>query len=263
MKKLTKSVLAILVIASSITACKKGDDDPGFSLKSRKGRLSTTWNVTELKSDVTSVTTSNGTTTYTQTTKTTDTYAGATAKREVSTTYAGGGSTTTSSDSYSGAVSDLTYTFEKDGTWSSTQTVKWSSVTHTEAGTTTTDAIDFTETTTQSGTWYFLGKNKSNDDKNKENISLSVLKEQRKTDQKSTTGGNYSYSDDYTYTYANNENTQVWHLSRLAKSELVGDASIDMTMNGSNSNTQGGNTTTTKYGPNSSKGTISIKMEKK
>jgi predicted small lipoprotein YifL len=32
MKKLTKSVLAILVVASSISACKKGDDDPGLSL---------------------------------------------------------------------------------------------------------------------------------------------------------------------------------------------------------------------------------------
>jgi hypothetical protein len=61
MKNLSKAVLAALVVASSFTACKKGDEDPGFTLKSRKGRLSQEWKVANYSSEITdSITTTNG-----------------------------------------------------------------------------------------------------------------------------------------------------------------------------------------------------------
>ncbi|MCC6250948.1 MAG: hypothetical protein IT238_00630 [Bacteroidia bacterium] len=263
MKNLTKAALAILVVASSFTACKKGDDDPGLSLKSRKGRIAREWKVSDYTTDVTDVTTYNGTTTSTRTLNTKLTYSGNSAKREVVDTQAGGGVTSTETDVYTGTVSDFSYTFEKDGTWSSTSTIKWTSVTSTSGGTTSTDAVDITEVVTQSGIWYFLGKNKTTEDKNKESLLLSITKEQYKYDSKSTSGGNYAYSSDDTYTYANNENTEVIHLSRLAKDEIVGDGTVDNSYNGSSSSTSGGTTTTTKYGPNTGKGTISLKLAAK
>jgi hypothetical protein len=263
MKKLTKAVLAILVVASSITACKKGDDDPGMSLKSRKGRLSQEWTVSEYSSDITDVSTTNGSTTSTTTTKTKNTYSGASATREVSRTTAAGGSTTTSSDKFTGSVTAFDYTFDKDGTWSSTMTVKWTSVTSISNGNTDTEAIDFTETTISSGNWYFLGKNKNTEDKNKENLSLSITSVQVKTDNKSTSGPASSFNDDITTKYANNEMTETWHLSRLAKDELVADIAVAMTSSGSESTTIGGTTTIDKIGPDSSTGTISVTLAAK
>jgi len=260
MKKLTKAVLAILVVASSITACKKGDDDPGMSLKSRKGRLSQECTVSEYKSDITDVTTSNGTVTTTTTTNTKETYTGSAASKNMSQTVAGGGSTTTQTATYSGSVTAMDYTFDKDGTWSSTMTVKWTSTTFTTGGTTDTDAIDETETTISSGNWYFLGKNKNTEDKNKENVTLSVTSMQVKSDGKSTSGISFAQSSDETFTYANNENNEFWHLSRLAKDELVADITLDYTNSGSSSSTFGGVTTTVKNGPDSSKGTVSVTM---
>jgi hypothetical protein len=59
MKKLTQSVLAILVVASSITACKKGEDDPFLSLRSRDARLMGEWKLTAIAGKTTA--TSSGT----------------------------------------------------------------------------------------------------------------------------------------------------------------------------------------------------------
>lgn len=264
MKKLTRAVLALAVVATSITACKKGDDDPGMSLKSRKGRLSQEWNVSDYTSENTSVSTNNGgSTTTTTTTVTKETYTGASATRNQTQTYAGGGTTSTSSDVYTGTVTGFDYTIEKDGTWKSTRTVKWTSVTSTGGGSTSTDAIDATETTMAEGNWSFVGKNKSTEDKNKENVVFSTTKENVKYDNKSTSGSNYASSSDDTYTYANNENTSNWHLSRLAKDEVVADGTMDYTYNGSSSQTSGGTTVSSKYGPNSSKGTVKITLAKK
>ncbi len=261
MKKLTKAVLAILVVASSITACKKGDDDPGMSLKSRKGRLSQEWTISEYKSDITSISNSySGSSTFTNTTNTVETYTGSTASKITTETGASGGTTSTDKFTYTGTVTSYDYTFDKDGTWSSTMTVKWTSLTVLSNGVSTTNAIDQTETQIASGNWYFLGKNKNTEDKNKENLSLSVTSVQTKTDTKDTGGSGFASLDDITTKYANNENTQTWHLSRLAKDELVADVTVDMSVSGTESTTFGGSTTIDKVGPNSSKGTISVTM---
>lgn len=40
-----KNILLILAVLAALTSCKKGDNDPFISLKSRKGRLSGDWKV--------------------------------------------------------------------------------------------------------------------------------------------------------------------------------------------------------------------------
>lgn len=260
MKKLTQSVLAILVVASSITACKKGDDDPGLSLKSRKGRLSQAWTVSDYKSDVTEVYTDNsGATVSTETTKTTKTISGSNATLEEVETTAAAGLTSTTTTKYTGTVTSFKYTFEKDGTWTSEEIIKWTSETVTDAGQTITEAVNITETTIRSGNWTFLGKNKSTEDKNKENVLLSITKEQTKSDDVSTTGTG-SFNSDFTTTYANNNYTEVWNLKRLAGDELITDGVVDITSSGSTSVSGGGSTTTFKSGPNTAKGTVSVTL---
>jgi hypothetical protein len=59
MKKLTKAVLAILVVASSITACKKGEDDPALSLRSRDSRLTGEWTLVSMEKTVNGTTASS------------------------------------------------------------------------------------------------------------------------------------------------------------------------------------------------------------
>ena len=232
-----------------------------MSLKSRKGRLAQEWTVSEYKSDITDITTLNGfsgITTYTTNTKTTYTGSAAT-KVEVSTT-ASGGSTTTGTDTYSGSISSFDYIFDKDGTWSSKMTVKWTSVTEVRNGNTNTYAKNFTETTTTSGNWYFLGKNKNTEDKNKENLTVSVTSMTIKTDDITTVTGGTTYNDERTITYANNENNEFWHLSRLAKDELVADIMVDTKVSGKDSETEDGVTTSVNVGPNSSKGSINLTL---
>jgi hypothetical protein len=59
MKKLTQSVLAILVVASTITSCKKGEDDPTISLRSRDSRLVGEWTLTSMEKTVSGTSSTN------------------------------------------------------------------------------------------------------------------------------------------------------------------------------------------------------------
>lgn len=262
MKNLSKAVLAALVVASSFTACKKGDEDPGFTLKSRKGRLSQEWKVANYSSEITDVTTTNGTPTTTSTDVTTTTYSGNTATMKVVSTEAGGGFSATTTTTTTGTVTDYSMVFEKDGTWSSTKIIKWTS--ETRQGTTTdTYPLDVTITTNASGIWYFTGKNKSTEDKKAENLVLSTTRSQVKSEFRPTSSGGQSSTSDVTTTWANNENTEVWHLDRLAKDEILSTAEMNMTEGGTISQTQNSVTTSGPVGPDSSKGTVSYTLEVK
>lgn len=261
MKNLSKAVLAALVVASSFTACKKGDEDPGFTLKSRKGRLSQEWKVANYSSEITSMQTNSPTSN--ESTVTTTTYSGNTATlKQVSTTTTAGTVTITTL-SATGTVTDHSFTFEKDGTWSSTEIVKYTSQTITEGGNTSTNSIDQTSTTNSSGIWYFTGKNKSTEDKKAENLILATTRSQVKTELRPTQSGGFSQTFDVTTTWANNENTAVWHLDRLAKDEIIAMAELNMTEAGTYSETQGNITTSGPVGPDSSKGTESYTLEVK
>jgi hypothetical protein len=260
MKKLTKAVLAILVVASSITACKKGDDDPGLSLSSRKARFAGEWKVDAYDMSATDITTNNGANTVTTETDVNSTKisgASITTNSSVTSTEAG---FTSYTQSETGTVTEFTYTIEKDGTWKSKQVTKITSETNTEGGVSVTDAVNRTTTQETEGTWQFLGKNKGAELKNKEAVLLSLAKITTTTVDISTGSSSFQSSGTSTQTFALNEVTQVWALSQLAKKEMVANADFDNNFSASSTFTSGSTSTTSKYGPDSSKGTLVVKF---
>jgi len=230
MKKLTKAVLAILVVASSITACKKGEGDPSISLRSRASRVAGEWTVDtqDMKSDYSG--TSTGSSGYT----------GSSTEKITPTTYSmtntsGGVSVTTT-----GIVSSHKYTFEKEGTW----THEFNYTTEKTQDDSQSGFTDITKTTevhtiTESGVWNFLGKVQA-DTKNKEEMSVST------TDMKHVTvstilntfgfGGNntvttYSSTTTDINTDEPNSNVGVWKITTLKNKEMIVEAVGKSTFN--------------------------------
>ncbi len=190
-------------------SCKKGENDPALSLKSRKNRLTADWTVSSYMDESTSTYTytddpnndgdllSNtwtGSTTFengaiSQTSSSNSTYDGqgfggltATTNQKnasgsvVTTTSTQTNSGTTISDTETGAYAssgEWTISFVKDGSFTMTRTMSM-----TETYTETEDAYDLTMVTTNTstetieGTWSFVGKNKADEIKNKERINL-------------------------------------------------------------------------------------------
>ncbi len=153
MKTSIKIAVAALVLASfGFEGCKKGENDPFLSLSSRKARVAGEWTVTSgegTKSEVFGSVTVTETSTYDGTTETT--------------VVNPGNSTTT--DKYT-----VTYTFEKDGTFSTVYTDN--------------DANP-DEVTTTTGTWNFTGG--VGEMKNKSQMLLTILSI-------SNSGGTTTYS---------------------------------------------------------------------
>lgn len=130
-KKLINFVFVGIAIAglSAITGCKKGENDPFLSLRSRKARITGEWKLSEGTSTNTSIfggVSNTSTTIYT------------------GTTCSSNGSTYQYSE---------TFTIEKDGTYK-------------------VDIIDDGYAYSISGNWFFAGKIKDIDLKNKEAIML-------------------------------------------------------------------------------------------
>jgi hypothetical protein len=135
MKKLLILGIAALATAGTLQSCKKGENDPFLSLRSRKARLAGEWKLTssENKNEQTYMgTTTTSTRTYDGTTETLVMTPGGTSTSEYT----------------------ITLTIEKDGTYTRV---------YTEDG----------ETTTTKGTWIFLNRSKENELKNKEAIMLT------------------------------------------------------------------------------------------
>lgn len=138
MKKIIYT-LCLSFFVLSFMGCKKGENDPFMSLKSRKARLAGEWKVTanEQTYSYTSTFGSNSSTT---------TYNGST---ETEKEMVGGGVEIITVREYT-----IEYVFEKDGTYSITQT---------EDG----------ESYVIKGHWSFIGKSKKAELKNKEAIALT------------------------------------------------------------------------------------------
>jgi hypothetical protein len=157
MKKLIILSLAAIALMANLSSCKKGENDPFLSLKSRKARVVGEWAVTmeEGKSqDISKI--SFGGVTVTTTTNETSTYNGTLFTSTSVTTSSAGGNPleNTYNDVYT-----QSYTFEKDGSFS-LETVY--------------TGQNYTEK--MEGTWAFVGKSKTAELKNKEAIALSVTK---------------------------------------------------------------------------------------
>ncbi len=160
---------ALIAIAglTALTGCKKGQNDPFLSLKSRKARISGEWVL------------SSGTVTDTYTT-------GGTTDTEIS-TYTGSSITTNGSTvSYTEKL-----TIEKDGTFESS-------------------IVQDGNTFTVTGNWFFSGKSKDAELKNKEAIIFSET-------QYVSTSGNTVSTSQYVGLYGD----QMILIDQLKNKELI------------------------------------------
>ena len=205
MKKLM--VLGVGLAMLNFTSCKKGDEDPGMTFKSRAGRLAGDWTVSEytesssskstyedaadiddelLSSEETMEISYDGSSmTYSETW--TDTYDGKgyTDSRTGDETGTGttitvtetekndeGTFTETQTGTFASTFS-YTVSFAKDGTFEMKKQMDYSGTfSETETGYTRALTRSDNETNTISGTWSFINKNKGAEFKNKERIGL-------------------------------------------------------------------------------------------
>lgn len=143
MKKVILLSTVVLLLTSVFTACKKGENDPFLSLRSRKARISGEWTLNYAEyvhvSTIANVTTTEAISFYDQTEVTVNSteVSGVMANHEVVS-----------------ASCTVKLTIEKDGTYTQVKTKN-------------------DEVTTTKGTWIFLKKNSENDLKNKEAILLT------------------------------------------------------------------------------------------
>lgn len=148
MKNTVVLLLSALVIAVSFSGCKKGENDPLLSLRSRKSRLEGNWVI--VKEEVSETNISGSTTEAIQ-----SVYDG---EMKVTTT------TTTVGALATTVIDTVKYTFnfdiKKDGNYKMIAANE--------------NKIDIVTT---EGTWLFLGKSKLNDLKNKEAILLTTSKQ--------------------------------------------------------------------------------------
>ena len=148
MKNTVVLLLSALVIAGSFSGCKKGENDPFLSLRSRKSRLEGNWVIVKEEVSETNI---NGSTTEIMQ----SVYDG---KMKITTT------TTTVGTISTTVIDTVKYTFnfdiKKDGNYKITAANE--------------NKIDIVTT---EGTWLFLGKSKLNDLKNKEAILLTTTKQ--------------------------------------------------------------------------------------
>lgn len=155
-----KKILIAFLVLGAVTACKKGENDPFLSLKSRKARITGEWKVTGYEAKNTN---SDG---YSST----STLNGSILTRVET----ANGFTTTEEGIYIES-----YTFNKDNTFTRT---------------TTTDD----ETLTYTGNWAFGSKSKEGEIKNKETLVLNVTKTVTTTSGGTTTS-TYTSLDNFTY----------------------------------------------------------------
>lgn len=270
MKKLTQSVLAILVVASAFTSCKKGEGDPTISLRSRTSRVAGEWKISseEIKSDWTMSATGSATT------------SGSSLEKFTGTTYSGTNTSGSVTTTESGTVTENSITFEKDGTFTSKKiyTVK-DTETEDYAGVGTLTTVTTTDYTMSSeGVWNFLGKVQA-DTKNKEEMSLSVTKFTDKIATKTVYTFKYLSSlgfpdetwsetstEDISSSDEPNENVIVMKITTLKNKEMVvesvGKSTYTSTLNGTETDIDGITTTNpTTTMSTTSNNTTNITME--
>jgi hypothetical protein len=190
-------------------ACKKGENDPALSLKSRKGRLTAEWTVSSYMDNSMNTSNYNDDTNsdgdliksvgdytmnyengvYSSTSKNTNTYDGQDASELTSSTseteragtkitqtytsVAGGTTTTNTNTGDYTSEGSWTISFEKDGTFKMDKVMSTTETfTDVETGYTEVETEKETETTAITGTWSFIGKNKADEYKKKERINL-------------------------------------------------------------------------------------------
>lgn len=186
MKKNIILGLTLVITTVLMNGCKKGENDPFLSLKSRKARVAGEWTVSSYKYTSNSTSAAGGTSNGVSTT--TETINGSSYNATETSTNSGTSETETST----GTVSAFTYTFEKDGTFTSTFNYNITS-TETDQATNTTTTDVRNVTSSEEGTWSFLGKLKG-EYKNKERIVLQFTDSKWNATTTSTTSSGGSSS---------------------------------------------------------------------
>lgn len=239
MKKAKLSILALALATVTFTSCKKGENDPGLTLSSRKSRVEGEWTVDKWSENSTyNYTNSDGdVTTWTDVTA----FDGSTYTSTSSTTQDGNTTETTTT----GTVTKNMITFTKDGTFTIEQEYNYTEEdvdTFGDEKTTTTTVTTISSTT--SGTWNFLGK-VEDEYKNKERMVLNMLESKETTTSATTekvvnvnsgveiSSDSWSNSGSTTDTYSNGDLSQVWALDKLASKEM--DAMVELDGNGTSS----------------------------
>lgn len=194
MKKIVKLALIAAVALPAVTfvGCKKGENDPAVSLRSRKGRVAGEWKVSSVEgtSNEAGVIT---TTTYDGTTWT---------------------ETTTGNDPET-SQRTINYTFEKDGTFTGKET-KIETESFTIGSQTYTTTV--TTNSDMEGTWNFTGG--VGEMKNKSQIVLMTNK--ISVTQTTASTGNPTETDSYVVTYTGNDApTAMFNIDQLKNKEMI------------------------------------------
>jgi hypothetical protein len=254
--KTTKKVMIALAVAAlvapTLESCKKGENDPGLSLRSRKGRVAGEWKVTswEEKNSSTSnytntqttspALTSDGTSTSGNTSNSTITFDGSNFKHVENWTNTSNNITVSGDTTYTG-TGEIKFTFEKDGTFSMSFTSKYTRTNTTVPFTGATQVKTWTRETTisRTGTWNFtsgIGK----DNKNKDGLVLTYATAETKivtndktdfTFNNTTTTTTVVTNNNTKETYDTNEIHENWYLDRLANKEIKAKVSGKTTTN--------------------------------
>lgn len=148
MHKIKKALIVALLLGAVMPACKKGENDPSISLRSRKARLAGEWKVTSGKG--------TEVTTYPSGTSNTETW-----------TFNGSTLTTTDDSGSESEARTIEYAFEKDGTFTQTE-------------------VQDNYTVNSEGTWDFSGG--VGETKSKSILVLSYTKQSDGTDWVTYTG---------------------------------------------------------------------------
>jgi len=220
MNTFSKATLFATAIALSFSACKKGEDDPFLSLRSRDAKITNTWNLTNIDGKTTSVnkqpqitvdpiTFQTINTIKTTTTVETTTFSGSTKTVSSTATVNDNGTITTGTPESTNYTYSQTLEIKKGGeyTISETSTQNFS--------TTPSDPNNgVTETSKNTGQWNWADDNKAKsilvlDGDNYDITKLSkkelVLTQNYSYDNSSTknaqTQGSYSSNGSTTYTY--------------------------------------------------------------
>ncbi len=254
LKKFALVAIAGLFFAPAFQSCKKGEEDPGLSLRSRKARLAGEWTLTDMTLTTTdeSTSTSSGGTISSNTTLTEETFDGTSITEYTTYTNSVGGTSNTSRDTTVFSNYSKTITIEKDGTFKST-----SSKTYEDMNTYSSGSYTVTVTVVEeiSGTWDFnegVGESAS-----KERVFFfydNGTRTKTETEVWTYTDGSPTETDVtesvLTYSYTNLPE-DTWLLTKLANDEIIVDLESSFTGNTNNTFTPFGGTAVTNSSSNS------------
>lgn len=216
-----KKTLALLLLAITLHACKKGNEDPALSLLTRRARLSNDWQIKTLvtENQITTVTTSP----TLQEVTTTSSFNQSFIDETYSYSFIAPNTTnkTTTDTLITGKVTIHRMSLYKDGTWNREQEYN---ITYDSTAGGTTYVVKQNINTQEQGVWAFLRGTKP-DRKDKEEIELATRQLVKKTAYSIFTGTNIvpitTTNQTVNITFQDNEQSQIWRLIGLKGNKII------------------------------------------